>query len=80
MNTLEQKIDYLTLLVGQLVAERDIDSMSLGRASRRLGIGRTKMQSLINAGYIPAYKIGTTVRVRVSDIVNYQKQMEAQNV
>jgi len=46
-------------------------TLSLPKAARRLGIGKTKMWALVTSRRIPARKLDGRVRIRVADLVKF---------
>lgn len=50
-------------------------TLSFSSACEFLGIGETKMRSLIAGGYIPAGKLGSKWIMKQSDLVTYRDEI-----
>jgi excisionase family DNA binding protein len=47
--------------------------LSVAQAGRRLDVSRITLLRLIDAGELPAYRIGRRIRLRVSDVEAYER-------
>lgn len=46
--------------------------LSLLQARRRLGVSRLELLRLIDAGQVPAYRIGRRIRLQAADVEAYR--------
>ena len=52
----------------------DAQWLTVTAACRRLGVPRRALFRLIDAGVLPAYKIGHWIRLKVADVEAYERE------
>lgn len=52
--------------------------LSVQQACRRLKVTRRALLRLIDAGHLPAYRIGRRIRLRTSDVEAYHRQRDGE--
>jgi excisionase family DNA binding protein len=50
--------------------------LTIAETCERLKIGRTRLYALLNAGEIPAIKIGRLTRIREEDVAAYAERLD----
>ena len=51
------------------------DWLSVQQARRLLGVSRLALLRLIDAGDLPAYRIGRRIRLRAADVKGYRRRV-----
>lgn len=53
---------------------RESEWLSVAQAGRRLGVSRLTLLRLIDAGDLPAYRIGRRIRLRTADVEAFRRR------